>query len=316
MLATSIYSTSLQHPFPPPPTRGRGGFPGHPPSHFGHFGPPEVTFGGPHSARGGHAFRGGFRGGFRGAYPPAPEFMFGNGFPDFNTGDFFGMRHPHSICRDGRSRGGFHTMRPEPCFLGHPSFLIEGRGFEDRERAEDSSSPEFVSHEFSCEFGPTAPGSAHYPGRVDGRNDCHCCAEQEHGLVDSREFPRGCEMRGAHGPHFHPHFHPYGGRGGHLRGGACRGRGLHGCGRGHAFRHNHSWCQRKLYESDPEVKGEGSAEGKAGTSRDAEKSKDRKDDDVESIENVSVTSTVPEEVQNNEKTTTGKGKAKETVIDE
>ncbi|KAL5488487.1 hypothetical protein ACEPAI_6605 [Sanghuangporus weigelae] len=311
MLATSIYSTSFHHPCPSPPARGRGGFRGHPPSHFDHFGPPEVTFGGPHNARGGHAFRGTFHG----AYPPAPEFTFGHGFPDFSTGDFFGLRQPHSTHRGRHSRIGFHTMRPKPCFQGHIFFPTESHDFEDRERVEDSSFPEFDSREFSCEFGPTALGSAHSPGRFDGRNGCHRCVEQEHGFVDSREFLRGREMGDVHGPHHHHYFHPYGGCRAPLRGGASRGRDL--CGRGHAFGHKDSWYQRKLYESDPEIKGEVSAEGKTGTNRDAEKPKVQKDDDLESIENISVTSTVPdEEVQNDEKTTTGKGKAKEAVVDE
>ncbi|KAL5508692.1 hypothetical protein ACEPAH_6313 [Sanghuangporus vaninii] len=308
MLATSMYPASLYHPSFSPSARGRGGFRGHPPSHFG---PPEVTFGGLHCARGGHAFRGRLHG----AYPSAPEFTFGHGFSGFQPGDFFGMHHPHSIHRGRHSRGGFHTMRPEPYFPGHLLFPIESHDFEDRERAEDSSS-EFDSREFRCEFGPTAPGPAHCTGRHDGRNDCHPCAEQEHGFVD--EFPRGREMRDVHGPQQRQLVHPYGGCRGYLRGGASRGRGLRGRGRGHTFGHKHSWCQRKLCESDPEMKGEATAEGKRGTNRDAEKRKVQKDDDLESIENISVTSTIlDEEAQNDDaKTATGKGKAKEIVIDE
>ncbi|OCB90748.1 hypothetical protein A7U60_g2047 [Sanghuangporus baumii] len=314
MFATSIYPASLYHPYFSPPARG---FRGRPPNHFGHFGPPEVTFGGLHCARGGHAFHGRLHG----AYPSAPEFTFGHGFPGFHTGDFPGMHHPHSIHRGHHSRKGFHTMRLEPCFPGHLLFPIESHDFEDRERAEDSSSPEFHSREFSCEFSPTAPGPAHCRGRLDGRNDCHRCAEHEHGFVEGSEFPSGREMRDIHGPHHHhhhhQHFHPYGGCRGYLHSGASRGRGLRGRGRGHAFGHKHSWCQCKLHESDPEIKGEATAEGKRGINRDAEKPKVQKDDDLESIENISVTSTIPDEAaQNDKKTATGKGKAREMVVDE
>ena len=290
MLAIQLHPLSFQHPRPSPSGRGGEGFHPRTYGHGHHFGLPGPFLTDPHFNYGHRPFCGRFWS----IHPPSPpKFPFQHHGLTAPPPDIAFFAYPHLARRGRHPRGGFHSMRPVPCFPGHPLTPHRNHGPEHPEILESGFPPEVDD----CEVNSETRAITSVPARS---------SEQRNARDDERQreingHSRRCPLDHQHGPHRPRHYHPYNCRGGAFRGRTYRSRGGY-------WNHGDFQHLSELFDDILDLE-------ESVSDSNVDMTKDQTVDDSESVALTSETSTIPDG-DNDGNATLDKGKGKERVSDE